>query len=94
MIAELEALRQRRSPVRLPPPDQRKAIRVAYGVSQGDVASVLGVSRLTVSMWERGQTEPKTEHAERYAALLDSMSRAKTESETESESESRGRDPQ
>ncbi len=75
MIADLEALRQRRAPVQLPPPDQRKAIRMAYGVSQNDVASVLGVSRLTVSMWERGETDPKPEHARKYSELLEQMKR-------------------
>lgn len=78
MIAELEARRKRRSAA-LPPPDQRRSIRVGYGVSQKDVAEVLGVSRLTVSMWERGQTEPKEEHAQRYAELLQRMSEASTE---------------
>lgn len=72
MIADLEALRQRRQ-VELPPPAERKAIREAYGVSQGEVAQVLNVSRLTVSQWERGQTEPKPEHARKYADLLTQM---------------------
>jgi transcriptional regulator with XRE-family HTH domain len=74
MIAELEARRERRKPALLPAPDQRRSIRIAYGVSQKDIADVLGVSRLTVSMWERGQTEPKAEHAQKYAELLQSMS--------------------
>lgn len=73
MIASLEALRQKRAPVRLPPPGERKRIRNEYGVSQGDVAAVLGVSRLTVSMWERGETDPKPDHAQKYAELLDQM---------------------
>jgi transcriptional regulator with XRE-family HTH domain len=73
MIANLEALRQKRTSTPLPPPERRRAIRVAYGVSQQDVGTVLGVSRLTVSMWERGQTEPKPEHAEKYAELLNQM---------------------
>lgn len=81
MITDLEALRQRRAPVQLPPPDQRKAIRTAYGVSQSDVASVLGVTRLTVSMWERGTAEPKPEHARKYSDLLDEMKRATDERE-------------
>jgi transcriptional regulator with XRE-family HTH domain len=84
MIAELEARRERRRPALLPAPDQRKSIRVAYGVSQKDVADVLGVSRLTISMWERGQTEPKAEHAQKYAELLHSMSEAPTPKESES----------
>jgi len=73
MIADLESLRRKRTPESLPPPARRRAIRVAYGVSQEDMATVLGVSRLTVSMWERGQTEPKPEHAEKYADLLNQM---------------------
>lgn len=73
MIADLETLRRKRTPASLPPPDRRRAIRTAYGVSQEDMATVLGVSRLTVSMWERGQTEPKPEHAEKYANLLNQM---------------------
>ena len=74
MIAELEARRQRRHATALPEPAQRKAIRVAYGVSQGDMAAVLGVSRLTVSMWERGETAPNPENTQRYAQLLELMS--------------------
>lgn len=75
MIATLKALRDKRAPAQLPAPAARQRIRKSYGVSQSDMASVLGVSRLTVSMWERGQTDPTPEHARRYAELLDQMDR-------------------
>lgn len=47
-----------------------KAIRIARGLSQADVASALGVSRNTVSSWEVGRTEPNMEMVSKLAKLF------------------------
>lgn len=54
----------------LPPPDQRRAIREAAGLSMDDLGEALGVSRQAVSHWERGQRHPRAGVVVRYAKLL------------------------
>jgi len=45
--------------------------RKAKGITQGDIASALGISINNVSKWERGLAEPrKPEHIEKLAKLL------------------------
>jgi len=44
-------------------------IRAELGVSRGELAGILGVSRGTVQSWELGRRAP-TEHAERYMRLV------------------------
>ena len=45
--------------------------RKAKGLTQGDIASALGISINNVSKWERGLAEPrKPEHIEKLAKLL------------------------
>ena len=58
---------------RLPPPAERRHIRVALGISLREVGNELGVSQLTVSQWERGLREPRPEHAIAYRALLEAL---------------------
>lgn len=58
---------------RLPPPAQRRSIRLAVGVSLREMSAELGVSKLTVSHWERGMREPRRDHALRYRRLLDAL---------------------
>lgn len=73
MIKELEAKRRRPLVAPLPEPAERKSIRVRYGVSMQALADVVGVSRLSVSAWERGTSEPTGENASRYAQALREM---------------------
>lgn len=47
-----------------------RAARKKKHLSQEDVASEIGASRVTVSMWERGATRPTT-YLEPLARLLD-----------------------
>lgn len=54
----------------LPSPALRRAIRVDAGLTQEDVAEVLGVSAAAVSHWEKGERLPRLRHRERYADLL------------------------
>lgn len=55
----------------LPPPRSCRAIRELSGVSTGDVANALGVTRQTISNWENGKRSPRGPHLEGYLELLD-----------------------
>jgi DNA-binding transcriptional regulator YiaG len=54
----------------LPPPADRARIRKASGISQTDFGEAIEVSRLTVSMWEQGKTEPQGENRRKYMTAL------------------------
>ena len=63
---------------RLPVPAMRKAIRIANGLSQGDIAQQLEemgykVDRVTVTRWEKGVRTPRGELLIAYVALLDEL---------------------
>lgn len=58
---------------KLPPPAMARAIRESAGVSQAQVASELGVARLTVSRWESGARHPRRALALRYTQLLNQL---------------------
>jgi DNA-binding XRE family transcriptional regulator len=59
---------------KLPPSTERKAIRVAAGVSQDAVADYLGCTRGAVHMWEKeGGHNPKWSVAVRYLRLLERL---------------------
>lgn len=58
---------------RLPPPAERRAIRRRAKVSLDDVAGVLGVQKMTVSRWERGEREPWPRHRAAYICLLKAL---------------------
>ena len=62
-----EKLRRR---ITLPPPAQRRALRLAAGASLRDVASVVGSSAQAVYLWETGDREPSDAFLERYADVL------------------------
>jgi DNA-binding transcriptional regulator YiaG len=55
---------------RLPPPADRRAIRVAAGATLRDIAVALKVDAMTISRWERGLTEPWPRHRAAYLCLL------------------------
>ena len=65
-------------PTALPPLPTRRVLRVAAGLSQTDVALVVGVDRATISRWETGDREPAGPNREAYADALDEMARAVT----------------
>ena len=57
-------------------PDRLKAYRWVRGVSQKDLALILGVDESTVWHWEQGGTRPSEENTARIEALLrDGVSR-------------------
>ncbi|MDI5973522.1 helix-turn-helix domain-containing protein [Streptomyces sp. SL13] len=58
---------------RLPPPEERKRLRRAHGLTSDEVAAALKVRRATVSGWESGKTEPRPPEREAYARLLEKL---------------------
>jgi DNA-binding XRE family transcriptional regulator len=66
-----EAIARARARRNLPDPRTRRALREAVGLTQLDVALVLGVGRVQVVRYESGERNPRPEVAERYADLLD-----------------------
>ncbi len=58
----------------LPPPRVRRSIREAAGLSQGELADVLGVHRISVSRYESGQREPRGKLRLAYSEALRAMS--------------------
>jgi DNA-binding transcriptional regulator YiaG len=70
-MLDLEPIQRKRAATKaLPPPLSRKALRQAAGLSQQDIAGVLGVHRETVSRWELGTRTPRGELLVRYLELL------------------------
>ena len=53
--------------------DARHARRAA-GVTAAEVASVLGVSRQSVSQWETGEAVPSVRHALAYGRVIAELS--------------------
>jgi transcriptional regulator with XRE-family HTH domain len=54
----------------LPPPAERRAIRISAGVSQEDIAKELGLSRAAISRWETDKRCPQDEHLLAYVKIL------------------------
>lgn len=54
----------------LPSPSARRAIRVAAGLTEADIATAVGVHRATVARWELGERSPSAAHLHVYVALL------------------------
>ncbi|CAL9676315.1 hypothetical protein SUDANB15_07790 (plasmid) [Streptomyces sp. enrichment culture] len=69
----VDALVASRSP--LPPPEERRRLRTAHGLTLEEVAAALKVRRATVSGWEsvRKPTEPRGPEREAYARLLNRL---------------------
>ena len=70
----LDALLARQARLReLPAPSIRRALRVHHGLSQGQLADLLGVDRASVSRYESGERSPRPRVAERYLEVLDRL---------------------
>lgn len=54
----------------LPSPAARRAIRIAAGLSQADMADEVGVSVATISRWEAGLVTPHSDHMAAYSDAL------------------------
>ncbi|MEU0852529.1 helix-turn-helix domain-containing protein [Streptomyces flaveolus] len=57
-------------PLPLPPPEVRASLRKADGLTQEEVASIFGVTRVAFNRWEVGAAKPRRRHLEAYAHLL------------------------
>ena len=60
---------------RLPPPDERRSIREAAGVSQSQVARELDVSVTAVGLWERGTRGFSPRTIGPYVELLEALAK-------------------
>lgn len=64
----------------LPPPAERRSLRLQAGVSQTEMANAVGVTKQAVAHWEAGKRMPRGNHLARYVdalgALRDETSRA------------------
>lgn len=47
-----------------------RALREKSGYSQTDFADVIGVSRMSISLWERGDRKPSQEHIDKICSVL------------------------
>jgi len=52
---------------------EARARRLGARLTQGELASTLGVAQSTVALWESGHRTPRGEAALRYADLLDTL---------------------
>ena len=74
MQLDLEPIRRKRNAHKaLPPPAMRREIRRLAGLSQEDIANVLGVHREAVSRWERGERCPRGDLLFNYVDVLQSL---------------------
>lgn len=74
MSEPLSAILRRASsrPV-LPPPEERRALRLACRITQADLAEALGVTRPTVTRYETGRRMPHGARLDAYAEALTLM---------------------
>lgn len=54
----------------LPPPREREAIRIAAGLSEEQLGRLVGVSDLSIRIWESGWEEPSGLWAMSYSRVL------------------------
>jgi DNA-binding transcriptional regulator YiaG len=72
----VDELAQRVRAAQLPSPAERAHIRRAAHVTLREFGRALGVSPMTVSRWETGESMPRLDQAARYARLLSEVSSA------------------
>lgn len=68
-----DALDLARARRRLPSPEARRLLRERSGLSQGDIARAVGVTRTAISLWESGAREPRAVNLHRYVQLLNGL---------------------
>lgn len=54
----------------LPTPEERRAIREAAGLSQGELAEAIGTTRQAISNYETGARTPRGARLERYVTAI------------------------
>jgi predicted transcriptional regulator len=72
MSVLVERIRTRRA---APPPALWGPIRKASGATQADVATEIGVHRVTIARWEAGTRSPRGDLLEAYLTLLEELRR-------------------
>lgn len=55
---------------------EARRARIAAGVTAAEIASVIGVTRQSVSSWETGRSVPSTAHALAYGRALAALKAA------------------
>ncbi|WP_234329625.1 telomere-associated protein Tap [Streptomyces viridochromogenes] len=73
LFSAVDALLEQVAQDDLPPPDERKRLREAAGLSQTQVAKATGTRREAVGNWESGRTEPRPPQRAAYARLLEGL---------------------
>ncbi|KFG10878.1 telomere-associated protein Tap [Streptomyces scabiei] len=73
LFSAVDALLEQVAQDPLPPPAERKRLREAAGLSQGQVAKALDARRESVGNWETGRSEPRPPKRAAYARLLDGL---------------------
>lgn len=54
----------------LPAPNECRAIRIASGLTQGELAEAIGVTRQAVTQWETGTRSPRGRLLDSYAEAI------------------------
>ncbi|MFK0025663.1 telomere-associated protein Tap [Streptomyces sp. NPDC090798] len=73
LFGAVDALLEQVAQDPLPPPAERKRLREAAGLSQGQIAKALDARRESVGNWETGRSEPRPPKRAAYARLLDGL---------------------
>ena len=73
LFSAVDALLEQVAQDDLPPPDERKRLREAAGLSQTQIAKATGTRREAVGNWELGKTEPRPPQRAAYARLLEGL---------------------
>ncbi|WP_079049421.1 helix-turn-helix transcriptional regulator [Streptomyces torulosus] len=60
----------------LPPPDERRELREKAGLSQQELADVIGATRQAVSHWEAGLRTPRGVLLDRYVEAIRTLREA------------------
>lgn len=55
---------------RLPPPSERRELRVEAGLALADIAGAIGCTRQAVANWESGRAHPRGDNLRRYVDVL------------------------
>lgn len=73
LFSAVDALLEEVAQDDLPPPEERKRLREAAGLSQEQIAKALKSRRETIGNWEAGVTEPRPPKRAAYARLLEGL---------------------
>lgn len=87
-MTRLEAVLQRKAAAAaapeesdLPPPAERKRLRMAMGLTQGEMAEIIDAKRASVGAYEAGRWEPSGEVRAKYIAALNEIKKRLEERE-------------